>query len=100
MEDIVQFCDEEGLVLMADEVYQENIVVGREKFTSSKVVATWHPMSSCFLPLFKKGSGGGGRRRGYVELTNIDEGVKEEIARLDLLKCCRSAHGWTDGESS
>jgi alanine transaminase len=38
MQDIVRFCKKEGLVLMADEVYQENIYQGTAPFHSFKKV--------------------------------------------------------------
>ena len=37
--DIVDFCKKEGLVLLADEVYQENVYVPDKKFHSFKKVA-------------------------------------------------------------
>lgn len=37
--DIVNFCKQEGLVLLADEVYQENVYVPDKKFHSFKKVA-------------------------------------------------------------
>jgi alanine transaminase len=37
--DIVRFCKNEGLVLLADEVYQENIYVDDKKFNSFKKIA-------------------------------------------------------------
>lgn len=39
MRDIVQFCTEEGICLMADEVYQENVWRTGSKFTSFRKVA-------------------------------------------------------------
>eukprot|EP00949_MAST-11_sp_MAST-11-sp1_P000851 g851.t1 len=96
MEDIVQFCDEEGLVLMADEVYQENIWSAEKKFTSFKKVVrdmasnvelfSFHSVSKGFL-------GECGRRGGYVELTNIDEGVKEEMYKLASVGLCSNVVG-------
>ncbi len=38
--DVVKFCKEEGLVLMADEVYQDNIYSKDKTFVSFKKVST------------------------------------------------------------
>lgn len=37
--DIVRLCKEEGLVLIADEVYQENVYVEDKKFNSFKKIS-------------------------------------------------------------
>ena len=49
--DVVKFCKEEGLVLMADEVYQDNIYSKDKTFVSFKKVSAT-PCSQiqyCFL---------------------------------------------------
>ncbi len=40
MKDVVKFCEEEALVLMADEVYQANVYGSKQTFTSFRKVVT------------------------------------------------------------
>uniref|UniRef100_A0A0D3HD77 Aminotransferase class I/classII large domain-containing protein n=2 Tax=Oryza TaxID=4527 RepID=A0A0D3HD77_9ORYZ len=49
--DIVKFCKNEGLVLLADEVYQENIYVDNKKFNSFKKIARSMGYNEDDLPL-------------------------------------------------
>ena len=72
-QEIVKFCAEEGLLLVADEVYQENVYAAGKKFTSFKkvvrdmgyegdqfAIVSMHSTSKGFY-------GECGRRGGYIE---------------------------------
>eukprot|EP00747_Dinoflagellata_sp_TGD_P103429 gnl/TRDRNA2_/TRDRNA2_168957_c1_seq1.p1 gnl/TRDRNA2_/TRDRNA2_168957_c1~~gnl/TRDRNA2_/TRDRNA2_168957_c1_seq1.p1 ORF type:complete len:538 (+),score=101.63 gnl/TRDRNA2_/TRDRNA2_168957_c1_seq1:1-1614(+) len=99
MKDIVQFCVDEELILMADEVYQENIYVEGRKFTSFKKVVlemgenaraleliSFHSISKGFL-------GECGIRGGYFELHNIESAVKAALYKLASITLCPNTHG-------
>ncbi|CAM9639866.1 unnamed protein product, partial [Scytosiphon promiscuus] len=80
LQQLVRFAYDNRLVLMADEVYQENIYQSKTPFTScKKVVAEMgYPYSSSvelvsFHTVSKGVYGECGLRGGYMELTNIDQ---------------------------
>eukprot|EP00798_Chlamydomonas_sp_ICE-L_P015020 gene15020-21092_t len=83
---LIKFAYDEKIVLMADEVYQENVYQDERPFVSAKKVMAemGEPyVSSVELLSFhtvSKGSGGEcGLRGGYVEMTNIHPGAVEEV---------------------
>lgn len=87
--EIIKFAHEEKLVLMADEVYQENIYQDERPFVSAKKVLMemGAPYSQsvelCSFHTVSKGSPGEcGLRGGYVEATNMHPGTLEEIYKL------------------
>ncbi|KAF0685004.1 Aste57867_23033 [Aphanomyces stellatus] len=99
MKEIVQFCQDERLVLMADEVYQENVYVNDKTFVSFKKVlkdmgpaydnvelASFHSTSKGF-------TGECGRRGGYMELVNFDHDVMEELYKLVSINLCSNIEG-------
>lgn len=87
IKDIIQFCIDEGLVLMADEVYQDNIYREGAKFHSFKKVlhdmgcekklqmASFHSCSKGFF-------GECGLRGGYVEVLGLDDDVHYQLNKL------------------
>eukprot|EP00172_Hildenbrandia_rubra_P003231 Plantae.Rhodophyta-Hildenbrandia_rubra.ctg491.p1 GENE.Plantae.Rhodophyta-Hildenbrandia_rubra.ctg491~~Plantae.Rhodophyta-Hildenbrandia_rubra.ctg491.p1 ORF type:complete len:490 (+),score=93.00 Plantae.Rhodophyta-Hildenbrandia_rubra.ctg491:354-1823(+) len=87
MKEIVRFCEREGVVLMADEVYQKNIYGESLKFVSFKKVIrdlgskvelfSFHSVSKGLF-------GECGMRGGFMECVNIDQDV------LDLIYKCMS----------
>ncbi|KAJ7806937.1 transaminase [Mycena olivaceomarginata] len=86
MEELVTLCEEHDLVLLADEVYQNNLNDAEQRsFTSFKKIVR---MLSSPIPLvsfhsISKGvSGECGRRGGYFELCNISPDVSALIYRL------------------
>ena len=102
MREIVRLCAEEGLVLMADEVYQEN-VYGDRPFISFRKVATdlghtpeyqkgglqlvsFHSCSKGFL-------GECGLRGGYLELFGIPDDVRAELSKLASISLCSNTPG-------
>ncbi|CBJ25743.1 nicotinanamine aminotransferase A [Ectocarpus siliculosus] len=86
---LVRFAYDNRLVLMADEVYQENIYQSKTPFTSCKKVLAemGYPYSSSvelvsFHTVSKGVYGECGLRGGYMELTNIDQRVSDEMYKL------------------
>jgi alanine transaminase len=101
MKAIVTWCKEEGIALMADEVYQENIWKNGAKFVSFRKVAkdmdafsgptplqliSFHSVSKGFL-------GECGFRGGYFELLGIPNDVKQEILKLCSISLCSNTVG-------
>lgn len=97
--DVVQFCHEENLVLMADEVYQENVYVKDIAFVSAKKAArqlgyddndielvSFHSTSKGLL-------GECGRRGGYMELIGIHPEAQAEILKLASVCLCSNLGG-------
>merc|ERR1719510_2724810 len=78
---VVQICMQENLMLLADEVYQENVYASNTKFVSARKVAAQVVKDSDDVPLqqvsFHSTSKGligeCGRRGGYMELVGFSE---------------------------
>mmetsp|Transcript_16422 Transcript_16422/g.33289 ORF Transcript_16422/g.33289 Transcript_16422/m.33289 type:complete len:486 (+) Transcript_16422:70-1527(+) len=98
MRDIVRFCNEKGIMLMGDEVYQTNIY-STTPFTSFKKVVcdlkeecpdvclvSFHSVSKGFL-------GECGRRGGYMEVYGMDEEVKKQLYKLASVTLCSNIDG-------
>lgn len=103
MKEVLHFCHREALVLLADEVYQENIWLEGERFTSFKKVLrdmeadgalprgevellSYHSVSKGFY-------GECGRRGGYVEIVNVDEEAIDEMYKLASINLCSNLDG-------
>uniref|UniRef100_A0A0E0M778 Alanine aminotransferase 1 n=1 Tax=Oryza punctata TaxID=4537 RepID=A0A0E0M778_ORYPU len=71
--DIVKFCKNEGLVLLADEVYQENIYVDNKKFNSFKKIARSMGYKEDDLPLAGDAS--------YASYKAEKDGILQSLAR-------------------
>lgn len=87
--DVLQFCYDNSLVLIADEVYQENIFNPSKPFFAARAVLK--SMSSAVangVELFSLGSvskgsyGECGLRGGYFEAHNVDPAVIDELYKL------------------
>jgi alanine transaminase len=98
VQDVVKFCSKHNLVLLADEVYQNNIYVG--EFVSCKQAA--HDMGllkkdALELVSFHSTSKGlfgeCGRRGGYMEMVGIDSNVKDQIYKLASSSLCSTVSG-------
>ena len=102
MIDIVKWCRENSICLMADEVYQENLWEN-DKFTSFRQIAfeqncfdekenpslqliSFHSISKGFL-------GECGLRGGYFELLGIPDNVKQELYKLASISLCSNTIG-------
>lgn len=99
MEDIVKFAYDEKLLLMADEVYQDNIYFEDAKFLSFKKVISKmnHPYDKVELVSFMSASKGFmgecGLRGGYCEIINVLPTVMEVLVKSISAKLCPSVMG-------
>ncbi|KAF5364637.1 hypothetical protein D9758_005553 [Tetrapyrgos nigripes] len=100
MEDLVRVCEEHSLVLLADEVYQDNLHLRVKdpsvSFTSFKKVL--HDLSSpasliSFHSTSKGVLGECGRRGGYFECTNISPEVLALIYKMVSVGLCPPLQG-------
>jgi aspartate/methionine/tyrosine aminotransferase len=87
IEIICTFCADNGIVLLADEVYQRNVYAEGKEFISVKKVVVESPdCESLELVSFHSTSKGFigecGRRGGYMELHNIDPYVQTQMYKL------------------
>jgi alanine transaminase len=94
--DVVQFCARHRLVLLADEVYQENVYQGT--FYSCKRAAyDCNILDDIELVSFHSVSKGVfgecGRRGGYMELTGIDPQVVNALYKLASSSLCSTVSG-------
>ncbi|KAJ4764641.1 Alanine aminotransferase 2 [Rhynchospora pubera] len=96
---IVEFCKKEGLVLLADEVYQENIYVGDKKFNSFKkivrsigygeedfLLVSYHSISKGYY-------GECGKRGGYMEVIGFSSSIREQIYKIASVNLCSNISG-------
>lgn len=103
---IVKWCVEHNILIMADEVYQENIWKENSKFVSFRKVAydmnafssdsndstsglqliSFHSISKGFL-------GECGLRGGYFELSGISDKVRDELIKLASISLCSNTVG-------
>lgn len=103
MRDIVTFCADNSLVLMADEVYQENVYVRNKPFVSFKRVlcdlkkADPNRFQSLELVSFHSTSKGMigecGKRGGYFECFNVSSDVLAELYKLASISLCPNVLG-------
>jgi alanine transaminase len=97
LEAIVRFVESHpGLVLGADEVYQENVYGDAPPFVSFKKVVkdlgSKIPLVS-FHSISKGFTGECGLRGGYFELTNIPKDVKAQLTKLASVSLCSNTMG-------
>jgi alanine transaminase len=100
MRDIVKFCVDNRLVLMADEVYQTNIYDENVKWVSFKKIACemedpkYRKLELFSFHSISKGlMGECGHRGGYVECYNIDKNVTREFLKLFSKNLCCNVVG-------
>ncbi|XP_066508316.1 alanine aminotransferase 2-like isoform X1 [Hoplias malabaricus] len=100
IEDVIRFAAKERLFLMADEVYQDNVYAEGCAFHSFKKVlfemgpevsntvelASFHSTSKCYM-------GECGLRGGYMEVINMDPGVKAQLTKLVSVRLCPPVPG-------
>ncbi|WJX92344.1 Alanine--glyoxylate aminotransferase 2, mitochondrial [Trifolium repens] len=97
--DIVEFCKREGLVILADEVYQENVYVPEKKFHSFKKVSRSMQYGKddislvSFQSVSKGYHGECGKRGGYMEVTGFSADVREQIYKLASMNLCSNITG-------
>jgi len=97
---IIQFCHKRQILLMADEVYQENVYIkDRISFISAKkVLSEMGPEYNnfeliSFHSISKGIIGECGHRGGYLEAVNIDEDVKLQLFKLSAVNLCPNTVG-------
>ncbi|XP_061110565.1 alanine aminotransferase 2-like isoform X1 [Conger conger] len=100
IEDVIRFAAEEGLFLMADEVYQDNVYAEGCQFHSFKKVlfemgpeyyntvelVSFHSTSKCYM-------GECGFRGGYMEVINMDPAVVAQLTKLLSVRLCPPVPG-------
>lgn len=98
--DVVKFCAKHRLVLLADEVYQENVYDPKCEFVSAKRAAAEAGLLKTdgielvsFHSVSKGVFGECGRRGGYMELVGIDPNVKDMIYKLSSSFLCSAVSG-------
>ena len=102
MQEIISFCVDHNIVLMADEVYQENIYTADKEFLSFRRVA--HEMGVLkgdmeglqlisFHSISKGYTAECGLRGGYCEVIGLDPEVKKEIYKLASISLCSNVVG-------
>lgn len=96
---VVEFCLENDLVLIADEVYQENVYDPARKFQSFRSVAlemqVENKVEIASLHSVSKGFFGEcGRRGGYIELsTAFHADVKATLYKMASVNLCSNLDG-------
>ncbi|CAO3596296.1 unnamed protein product [Absidia cylindrospora] len=100
MRDIIEFCHNERLVLLADEVYQTNIYKPQSRpFHSFKQVLSsmgekYNDQELFSFHSISKGMiGECGRRGGYVECVNIDDKVMDQLYKIASVSLCPNVQG-------
>ncbi|KAH7276629.1 hypothetical protein KP509_39G015600 [Ceratopteris richardii] len=97
--EIIEFCRDEHLLLLADEVYQENIYTNKKYFTSFRKIArsmgygeddfnlvSFHSVSKGYY-------GECGMRGGYMEVTGLDSRVKQQLYKMASVNLCSNVTG-------
>ncbi|KAK8954797.1 hypothetical protein KSP39_PZI002539 [Platanthera zijinensis] len=96
---IIEFCKKESLVLLADEVYQENVYVEDKKFNSFKKIARSLGYGDkdislvSFQSISKGYYGECGKRGGYMELTGFSTDVRDQIYKVASVNLCSNISG-------
>ncbi|ORY98002.1 pyridoxal phosphate-dependent transferase [Syncephalastrum racemosum] len=97
---VIEFCHKERIILLADEVYQTNIYYPEQRpFHSFKKVlrsmgAEYKDQELFSFHSVSKGMVGEcGRRGGYVECTNIDDAVLDQLYKMASISLCPNVHG-------
>jgi alanine transaminase len=94
---VIRFARANGLAILADEVYQENVYTPDRRFHSfakvmhdlgerSVSLFSFHSVSKGFL-------GECGHRGGYVEFRNIPDDVLAELVKLQSISLCSTVVG-------
>ena len=99
MQECIRFCMKHKIVLLADEVYQENIYVDTARFVSFRKaaldmgeegkgaqIASFHSISKGFF-------GECGRRGGYLHTMGFDEAVHAQLVKLWSINICSNIDG-------
>ncbi|KAI3406127.2 ALT1 [Candida oxycetoniae] len=99
---LIDICAEHGIVLIADEVYQENVFHGKDFISFKRVLGEliqkrpdlYKNVQLASLHSTSKGvSGECGQRGGYMELVGFREEVKDIIFKLASINLCSVVSG-------
>jgi aspartate/methionine/tyrosine aminotransferase len=94
---IIDFARAEGLTILADEVYQENIYRQGDHFTSFAMVMAEKAVTDVSLFSFHSISKGFlgecGHRGGYFEIRNIPDDVTSQLLKLQSVSLCANLPG-------
>lgn len=100
LRDLIDFCYRERIVLLADEVYQENVYQDELPFVSAKKVlmTMGAPYKDnvelvSFHTVSKGSFGECGQRGAYVEMTNIHPGTVEELYKVASISLSPGVNG-------
>lgn len=100
LDGIIKFCHRRGLLLIADEVYQENIYTKEKKFHSfrERVLLMGSPYAEelqlISLHSTSKGKYGEcGKRGGYMEMRNFPKSLYDAFLKLPALHMCANING-------
>lgn len=99
LETMIKYAKDEGLVLMADEVYQENIYQDMRPFISARKAmmelgAPYNDVELISFHSVSKGVGGEcGLRGGYFELTNVMPDTVAELYKVVSINLCPNTIG-------
>jgi aspartate/methionine/tyrosine aminotransferase len=94
---ILRFARANGLAILADEVYQDNVYIENRRFHS--FAKLMHELGEKTVPLFSFHSvskgflGECGHRGGYVEFRNIPDEVLAELVKLQSISLCANVVG-------
>nr|AIT69942.1 alanine transaminase [Grateloupia turuturu] len=94
--EIVEFCEREGLVIFADEVYQKNVYVDEKPFVSFKKVVTELGSSvelASFHSVSKGLFGECGMRGGFLEALNMEQEVLDVLYKTLSVSLCSNVAG-------
>ena len=93
---VIDFAHKNKLVILADEVYQDNVYMANKEFRSFRKTVQELKLESevfSFHTLSKGFFGECGLRGGYMELLNIDPEVKAQILKLASIQLCSTTLG-------
>jgi len=96
MQEMVKLCERESLVLLADEVYQENVWSATKKWESFRKVALEmkSPVEVVSFHSISKGySGECGLRGGYMQFHNSDSKVIDQVYKMASITLCSNTLG-------
>ena len=100
LKEVVKFCAKHNLVLLADEVYQDNVYDDKVEFISAKRAAHDAGLLQknklelvSFHSTSKGVFGECGRRGGYMEMVGFDPAVKDHIYKFASSMLCSSLNG-------
>jgi aspartate/methionine/tyrosine aminotransferase len=97
VEMVLDFARAQGLSVLADEVYQDNVWLAGDRFVSFASVLERRAIRDVSLFSFHSVSKGYlgecGHRGGYLECRNVPQDVQDEITKLQSISLCANSVG-------